>query len=169
METLEALSALHHEALSSLHQHKRDDHDSDVERQKLTQHMRDFELLQHQVEELQNSKEDNCTPRQQLFEDGVLEHIQKQTIELTSLQVKLDQLDEAFSLAMESHHNNTNNVEEMKETVLQEMGDVKRELERCAMQTIGCQRGLQKLKAVVDAESFHRQVAKLVSNENLEC
>jgi len=87
--------------------------------------------------------------------------------------LRLDQLDETFNSAMESHHNIRSNVEVTKEIVLQELGNVKREVEMYAIQTTGCQKGLQELKAKVDAESSQRHEqfkvhANFVSNESLE-
>merc|ERR1719502_398528 len=80
METLEAVSLLQ--------QQERDDHEHHSSEQ-LTQHMQDFQTLEHKVEELHNNDKSHCTHRQQ-FEHDVLEKIQNQMNELTSLQLRLD-------------------------------------------------------------------------------
>merc|ERR1712137_310891 len=87
---------------------------------------------------------------------------------VTSIQLRLDQLDE-----MNSSANNTNNVEDVKEILLQELGDVKRGLERCVIEATECQGGLKELRAQVAAESLQHQEqfkfhAALVNNESLE-
>merc|ERR1712137_1270749 len=87
---------------------------------------------------------------------------------VTSIQLRLDQLDE-----MNSSANNTNNVEDVKEILLQELGDVKRGLERCVIEATECRGGLKELRAQVAAESLQHQEqfkfhAALVNNESLE-
>merc|ERR1712137_1443997 len=102
-------------------------------------------------------------------EDGMMEQIQKQIDKLTSFQSKLDQLDAKISSAS----SNTSNAEDIREIVLQELGDVKRGLERCVIETTECQGGLKELRAQVAAESLQHQEqfkvhAALVNNKSLE-
>merc|ERR1712007_250144 len=117
---------------------------------------------------MQNMMKDECA-HHQFLEAGVMEDIEKQTGELTSFQIRLNQLDEKVCSA----NNNTNNAEDIKEIVLQELGDVKRGLERCVIETRECQGGLKELRAQVGAESLQHQEqfkvhAALVNNESLE-
>jgi len=152
-------------------QQQRDDHEHHSSDQS-TQHMQDFQSLEHKVEELHNNNISDCTHRQQLFEDELLEQIQNQADELISLQVRLDLFEETFNSAMTSQCSANVNVEELTEIVVQEMGDVKRELEKYGIQTAERQRGLQEFKAEVDVESSQHPEevsAKLVNNEGLEC
>merc|ERR1712007_366207 len=63
--------------------------------------------------------------------------------------------------------------EDIKEIVYHELGDVKRGLERCVMETTECQGGLQELRAQVVAESLQHQEqfkihAALMNKERLE-
>jgi len=133
-------------------------HSNDVEHHHFPQQIQDVQRLEHKVQELQDNMANQCT--RQLLAHDTLEQIQKQTNELILSQKTLDQLDERFSSAMDSHHNNTNNVDQIKQIVLQEMGDVNHD-----------QGGLQELKPEV-AESFHQKQfkvhARLANNVNLE-
>merc|ERR1712007_11400 len=111
---------------------------------------------------------DQCA-HHQFLEGGVMEQIQKRTDEVTSYYLRLGQLVEKVS----SENSITNNTEDFKEIVLQELGDVKRGLERCVIETTECQGGLKELRAQVAAESLQHQEqskvhAALVNNESLE-
>jgi len=155
------------EVLTSVLQQERDNRehrDCHPELQQLTQHLQDFHVLKHQVQELQNNQKGHLegnagfTHLQRLLDDSMLE--------------QLSQLDMSFNAAMDSHYTSTNKMVEMKETLLQEMNDVKRELEKCAIQTTECQSGLQELKTQADAKKSKHRVqfkaeAKLVKKENL--
>jgi len=130
---------------------------SPCEHQLLTQHIQHFQLLEDKVQEMQSNKKDHCAHHQQLLEDGVLKQIQKQTNELSLLQLRLDQLDKKFNSA----NNITKNAEDMKEIVIQ-----------VEIVPTECQGGLQELRAHVDAVSFQHPEqfkvnAKLVNNEGL--
>merc|ERR1712007_316794 len=60
------------EALFSLHQQERDvseHHSSDVDYQLLAKHLEDFQLLEHQVQEIKNNKIEQCMHHQWLEED----------------------------------------------------------------------------------------------------
>merc|ERR1712137_163709 len=110
------------------------------------------------------------THLQPLFDDGALEEVRNQANELV---LQLSQLDKGFNAAIESNHTTKNNLEELRENVLQEMNSVKRELEMCVSQTTDCQRALQKLKTEMPAESFQCQEnvkvhANLVNSDSLE-
>merc|ERR1712007_331895 len=112
---------------------------------------------------------DQCA-HHQFLEGGVMEQIQKRTDEVTSYYLRLDQLVEKVSSA----NNITNNAEDFKEIVLQELGDVKHGLETCFIETTECQGGLKELRAQVAAESLQHQEhfkvhAALVNNGSLGC
>jgi len=87
---------------------------------------------------------------QEMLDDGRLEEAQSQTNKLIT---QLSEFDKRLTAAMESHQTSAKSMEEVKETVLHEMNDLKSDLGRLATQTTECQRELQQLKTVIDAEN----------------